>query len=146
MVIDQIIADLEEVKNNALSTQAIAVADWTRCGYFTRDGIYALLADVYLWKASIYGDEYCYDKVIEYSNVIRRNRENAPGNPNSFGAQTLDDDGWGLSPASSYYNQLFSENGNGQESLFELQFTNNEGLCVVYNRINNNANALRFLS
>lgn len=141
VVIDQIIADLEEVKNNALSTQAIAVADWTRCGYFTRDGIYALLADVYLWKASVYGDEYCYDKVIEYSNVIRRNRENAPGNPNSFGAQTLDDDGWGLSPASSYYNQLFSENGNGQESLFELQFTNNEGLCIVYNRINKNANA-----
>lgn len=141
VVIDQIIADLEEVKNNALSTQAIAVADWTRCGYFTRDGIYALLADVYLWKASVYGDEYCYDKVIEYSNIIRRNRENAPGNPNSFGAQTLDDDGWGLSPASSYYNQLFSENGNGQESLFELQFTNNEGLCIVYNRINKNANA-----
>ncbi len=141
VVIDQIIADLEEVKNNALSTQAIPVADWTRCGYFTRDGIYALLADVYLWKASIYGDEYCYDKVIEYSNVIRRNRENAPSNPNSFGAQTLDDDGWGLSPASSYYNQLFSENGNGQESLFELQFTNNEGLSIVYNRINNNANA-----
>lgn len=141
VVIDQIIADLEEVKNNALSTQAIPVADWTRCGYFTRDGIYALLADVYLWKASIYGDEYCYDKVIEYSNIIRRNRENAPSNPNSFGAQTLDDDGWGLSPASSYYNQLFSENGNGQESLFELQFTNNEGLCIVYNRVNKNANA-----
>ena len=141
VVIDQIIADLEEVKNNALSTQAIAVADWTRCGYFTRDGIYALLADVYLWKASVYGDEYCYDKVIEYSNVIRRNRKNAPGNPNSFGAQTLDDDGWGLSPASSYYDQLFSENGNGQESLFELQFTNNEGLCIVYNRVNKNSNA-----
>lgn len=141
VVIDQIIADLEEVKNNALSTQAIAVADWTRCGYFTRDGIYALLADVYLWKASVYGDEYCYDKVIEYSNVIRRNRENAPGNPNSFGTQTLDDDGWGLSPAQNYYNQLFSERGNGQESLFELQFTNNEGLSIVYNRINNNANA-----
>ena len=141
VVIDQIIADLEEVKNNALSTQAIAVADWTRCGYFTRDGIYALLADVYLWKASIYGDEYCYDKVIEYSNVIRRNRENAPGNPNGFGAQALDDDGWGLSPAYSYYDDLFSENGNGQESLFELQFTNNDGLCMAYNRVNNNANA-----
>lgn len=141
VVIDQIIADLEEVKNHALSTQSIPVADWTRCGYFTRDGIYALLADVYLWKASIYNDEYCYDKVIEYSNVIRRNRENAPGNPNGFGAQTLDDDGWGLSPAQNYYDLLFSENGNGQESLFELQFTNNEGLSVVFNRVNNNANA-----
>lgn len=141
VVIDQIIADLEEVKNHALATQALPVSNWTRCGYFTRDGIYALLADVYLWKASIYNDEYCYDKVIEYSNVIRRNRKNAPGNPNSFGAQTLDDDGWGLSPASSYYDQLFSENGNGQESLFELQFTNNEGLCIVYNRVNKNSNA-----
>jgi hypothetical protein len=72
IVIDQIIADLEEVKNNTLSSQAIN--DWTRCGYFTRDGLYALLADVYLWKASIYDDEYCYDKVIEYSNTIRNKR------------------------------------------------------------------------
>ena len=54
VVLDQIIADLEEVKNNTLSSQN--VSNWKRCGYFTRDGLYALLADVYLWKASSYGD------------------------------------------------------------------------------------------
>ena len=137
IVIDQIIADLEEVKNNTLSSQAIN--DWTRCGYFTRDGLYALLADVYLWKASIYDDEYCYDKVIEYSNTIRNNRKNILGamGPND---QALDDDGWKLSTATNYYN-MFDESGNSQESLFELQFTNNDGLCIVYNRTNNNTNA-----
>ena len=138
VVIDQIIADLEEVKNHTLSSQALA--DWTRCGYLTRDGVYALLADVYLWKASIYGDEYCYDKVIEYSNVIRNNRKNVPVRPSA--TQELDDDGWRLSTAYQYYDETFSENGNGQESLFELQYTNNEGLCKVFNRVDNKANAL----
>ena len=138
VVIDQIIADLEEVKNNTLSSQALT--DWTRCGYFTRDGVYALLADVYLWKASIYGDEYCYDKVIEYSNVIRNNRKNTFGRPSA--TQELDDDGWKLGTAYQYYDHTFSENGNGQESLFELQYTNNEGLCKVFNRVSNNANSL----
>ena len=140
IVLDQIIADLEEVKNNALSSQAIT--DWTRCGYFTRDGIYALLADVYLWKASIYGDEYCYDKCIECCEVIHNNRKNSLGFGNFGGAgQLVDDDGWGLNPSYNYY-ETFTETGNGSESLFELQFTNNEGLCIVYNRINNGANAL----
>ena len=137
IVIDQIIADLEEVKNNTLSSQAIN--DWTRCGYFTRDGLYALLADVYLWKASIYDDEYCYDKVIEYSNIIRNNRKNMLGAMGPNG-QALDDDGWKLNTAANYYN-MFDESGNAQESLFELQFTNNDGLCIVFNRTNNNTNA-----
>lgn len=141
VVIDQIIADLEEVKNNALSTQAIPISDWTRCGYFTRDGIYALLADVYLWKAAIYNDEACYDKCIECCDVIHNNRKNSSiqGIPGGAG-QTLEDDGWNLVPYNRYFD-LFTGNGNAQESLFELQFTNNEGLCIVYNKYRNNANA-----
>ena len=55
IVIDQIIADLEEVKNYTLSSQTITDRV-SRCGYFTRDGVYALLADVYLWKASVLGE------------------------------------------------------------------------------------------
>lgn len=139
-VIDQIIADLEEVKEHALATQT--VSDWTRCGCFTRDGIYALLADVYLWKASVMGDERCYDKCIECCNVIRAHRDIKGGFMGGPGAidEKLDDDGFNLN---SYYNyfDIFSEDGNDDESLLELQFTNNEGLCIVYNMYKNSNGA-----
>lgn len=137
VVIDQIIADLEEVKNYTLSSQMLN--DWTRCGYFTRDGLLALLADVYLWKASIFGDESCYDKCIACCDQIRMNRKNAAGN-GSFGMGTanLDDDGFDLNPYYLYFNPFYAT-GNDTESLLELQFTNNEGLGIVYNAHKNNS-------
>lgn len=143
-VIDQIIADLEEVKDYTLSSQSLS--DWTRCGYFTRDGIYALLADVYLWKASVYGDERCYDRCIECCDVIRANRDIKNGfMGGGFGSavETLDDDGFDLNSTSQYYNLFATEpsNGNDAESLFEIQFTDNTGLCNVYNMYANTRNA-----
>lgn len=141
VVLDQIIADLEEVKGYTLSSQMLT--DWTRCGYFTRDGVLALLADVYLWKASVYGDESCYDKCIACCNQIRANRENASGN-GGFGAfEDFDDDGFDLNKYYSYYNP-FTKNGNDSESLLELQFTNNEGLCIVYNMHKDNSTEPQF--
>lgn len=137
VVIDQIIADLEEVKNYTLASQN--VSGWQRVGYFTREGVYALLADVYLWKASIYGDESCYDKCIACCNAIRNSRSGSviPGQGGYGGLQALDDDGYGLNSYLNYYT-IFNTTGNDPESLFELQFTNNEGLCIVYNRSKNN--------
>lgn len=136
VVIDQIIADLEEAKNYTLSSQS--VTDWTRCGYFTRDGLLALLADVYLWKASVYGDEGCYDKCIACCEQIRLNRMNAGGGIFGSGAQQFDDDGYNLNMYYNYYN-LFNQDGNDQESLLELQFSTNEGLGIVYNMHKNNS-------
>lgn len=137
VVIDQIIADLEEVKGYTLSSQSITGPD--RCAYFTRDGVYALLADVYLWKASVFGDESCYDKCIACCNEIRKNRKSValPGNSYNGGLQQLDDDGYDLNTYNNYEN-IFLNGGNDSESLFELQFSNNEGLCMSYNRSKNN--------
>ncbi len=141
-VVDQIIADLEEVKDNLLSSQA--VTDWQRVGYFTRDAAYALLADVYLWKASVLGDEASYDNCIRCCDVIRRNRANDPKNQFGSMMSNLDDDGYSLNQYYSYYNPFQVGNnsaGNDQESLLELQFTNNEGLCNVYFKKENKATA-----
>lgn len=146
VVIDQIIADLEEVKDNVLSTQSLS--DWTRCGYFTRDGVYALLADVYLWKASIYGDINCYDKCIACCERIRVNREAASmgkGQGSMLPSMTeFDDDGFDLNPYYNYFDIFTTLGGNDDESLFELQSTNNEGLCIVYNKHKNNSNLPQF--
>lgn len=148
IIIDQLIADLEEVKGYTMSSQSLN--DWTRCGYFTRDGILALLADIYLWKASVLGDESSYDKCIACCDVIRANRMNSSFGNNrpggGFGggmgsaAASLDDDGYGLNPYYNYYN-VFGQQGNNQESLLELQYTDNTALCNVYYKTANTANA-----
>ncbi len=139
VVIDQIIADLEEVKDHTLSTQGIGAGDWTRYGYFTRDAVYALLADIYLWKAAVYNDEPSYDKVIQYADVIRKNRSNATGGMRpGFSMLSFDDDGWGLNPYYNYYD-LFAMGGNDAESIFELQQATNTGLSNVYYKLDNSA-------
>lgn len=130
VVLDQVIADLEEVKNYTLST-ANVVTQWEKMGKITRNGIYAILADAYLWRASILGTEADYDKCIECCNYIRDQRANAIGGTHSWGPQAVkDDDGWNLNDYKNYYNVF--EDASDDESLFELRFNSNTGLCNAY--------------
>lgn len=128
VVLDQIIADLEEVKDHALATQA--VSGWQRNGYFTRNGVYALLADVYLWKASIYNDEASYDKCIQCCNVIRKDRSTLFGGISS--PFSLDDDGFNLITYDNYSTIFIPTSNNSSESLFQIQNTDNTGICNVF--------------
>lgn len=140
VVIEQIIEDLEYAKDNVLITQS--ESGWKRTGYITRDAVYAMLADVYLWKASVLGDEESYDKCIECCNVVRYNRSKETAGFH-FGPNTerLDDDGFNLNSYRNYYN-VFAGQGNDPESIFEIQFNpTNEGLCNAYYKTKDASNA-----
>lgn len=137
VVLDQIIADLEEVKNNTLSTSNI-YTQWQKMGKITRNGVYAILADAYLWRASILGNESDYDKCIECCDYIRNQRSNATGGNSGFRPQATEDDGWNLNRASSYYSVF---NGKDDESLFELCYNDNTGLCNAYYKYKNSSSA-----
>lgn len=137
VVLDQIIADLEEVKNHTLSTSNI-YTQWQKMGKITRNGVYAILADAYLWRASILGNESDYDKCIECCDYIRNQRSNATGENSGFRPQATEDDGWNLNRASSYYSVF---NGKDDESLFELCYNDNTGLCNAYYKYKNSSSA-----
>ncbi len=137
VVLDQIIADLEEVKNHTLSTSNI-YTQWQKMGKITRNGVYAILADAYLWRASILGNESDYDKCIECCDYIRNQRSNATGGNSGFRPQATEDDGWNLNRASSYYSVF---NGKDDESLFELCYNDNTGLCNAYYKYKNSSSA-----
>lgn len=137
VVLDQIIADLEEVKNNTLSTSNI-YTQWQKMGKITRNGVFAILADAYLWRASILGNESDYDKCIECCDYIRNQRSNATGGNSGFRPQATEDDGWNLNRASSYYSVF---NGKDDESLFELCYNDNTGLCNAYYKYKNSSSA-----
>ena len=139
VVIDQIIADLEEAKGMVLSSAVIR--DGSDFNYFTSNGVLALLADVYLWKASIYGDEYCYDKCIECCDAIRATRQIQYGYQGSA-STLLDDGGFGLNLFNSYIDNFLPKRNTG-EFLFAISgIVNAEGICIVYHKNKDNSNAL----
>ncbi len=124
-VLDTCIADLEKVKDDAVRRY---YADDSNNAYrnssrITRQAIYALLADMYLWK----GD---YDKCIHYCDLVidfKRNqydemviRDGAPTDIALFGdIPMILDKPVGTTQCGNSYNSIFG-NGNSFESIFEI--------------------------
>ena len=139
VVLEQIISDLEDARYKTLSSQN-ASSGLERVGNFTRDGVLALLADVYLWKASVYNDLQAYNKCIDCCEQIRVNRS-AGSNGGGFRGNTVDfdDDGYSLGTYQNYYD-IFSNTNNG-EVLFSLWYSDNVGLCNMFHMYKNSSNA-----
>ncbi len=136
VVLDQIISDLEEVKNDALST-ANVTDNVQKYGCFTRNSIYALLADCYLWRASVNHSISDYKRCVELCDMIRDARGIAV--KRSSNSSQFDDDGYNLNLFRNYFRPFVS--GNDSESLLELQFNDNTGLCNAYYKSRSTSNA-----
>ena len=136
VVLDQIISELEEVKNDALSTANVK-DNVQKCGYFTRNSIYALLADCYLWRASVNHSILDYKRCVELCDMIRDARSVSVKRFNN--SSQFDDDGYNLNLFRNYYRPFST--GNDSESLLELQFSDNIALCNAYYKSRSTANA-----
>lgn len=126
-VLDSCIADLERVKDYAVRRYYAddSYNSYKNSSRITRPAIYALLADLYLWK----GD---YDNCIRYCDLVldfkRSQYEEMvlrDGNPNNialFGnIPMILDKPVGSITCGNSYNEIFGD-GNSFESLFELYF------------------------
>lgn len=113
------INDLEEAEAVALSSQGFK--DWRRCGLLTRDGIRAILADVYLWRASMNKSAADYQRCVDLCNeIIESKKQIAEENQVGRGqiSELLDD--FPLYKYQNAYKRNFIT-GNSMESVFELQ-------------------------
>ena len=132
-VLLQCIKDLEEAERNAISP--LAYTNWMRVGYLNRDGIDALMADIYLWLASVKNDNAYYKKSVEYCDKVIQSKQ-AQYRATDAGAG-LADDAFPLIEGRMMFNRLFVQQ-NGSESIFELQFdgrnNSNTGVCEMFNR------------
>lgn len=118
------IADLEEAEKNALSA---AASGWQRVGWINKEAIHSILADIYLWRASVMHNPEDYKKCVEYCDkVIESKRANHVQGP----METVLKE-YPLYDAGEAYNEIFI-NMNSEESIFELQSANNSGLCSYY--------------
>ena len=124
------IHDLEIAEKNAVS--ASAYTDWRRVGYLTRDGIDALLADIYLWRGSVMHSAADYEQAIAYSDKVIESKK--AQHVVGFGeVQTSE---YPLAEGRRMFNELFVQQ-NAEESIFELQYMGttssaNMGVCTHY--------------
>ena len=130
-VLDSIIIDLEKVKDDAVRRyyQDDSPNAYQNSSKITRWAIYALLADLYLWK----GDwdnciKYC-DLVIDFKKEQYKEMIEREGNVNNialFGdIPMILEKPVGSTVCGNAYNEIFGE-GNSFESIFELYFRSNQ--------------------
>ena len=135
-IIDQLIETLEEVvaNPNCLRSNSFTVNEWRRVGWFTRDAAMALLADVYLWRASVMHSTADYQKCADYCDLIIESKRQQ----HVRGRNEVEEKAYPLSDGNQAYRDIFVEQ-NAEESIFELQSTNNTGLCKRYYKVANNS-------
>ncbi len=106
IILDYMIADLKEAKQNAQSSYTGSNALAHNKGRFNRQSIRALLADIYLWKG-MYKE--CLDECNEFLDY------------NASLSRTSRNSGYSLVDPDFFFDEVFSR-GNSSESIFELQF------------------------
>ena len=125
------IADLEEAEKNALSA---AASGWQRVGWINKEGIHSLLADIYLWRASVKHSAEDYQKCIAYCDmVIESKKANHVQGPMEM---TLKE--YPLEDGNMAYQSIFG-NQNSEESIFELQNATGAINTYYYKYKNNNS-------
>lgn len=128
-VLDNCIADCQKALEHPLSPDAYS--DWRRVGLMTKDGINALLADMYLWRASMTDSVADYNKCIEYCDAVIQSKQ-AQYPQTDFGDNTSE---YPLIPGQNAYSSVFCQSGlslngggNSRESIFELQMDGSNDL------------------
>ena len=114
-VLNCCINDLKVAEQNALS--AAAFNDWRRVGYMTRDAIQALLADIYLWRASVKHSAADYQACIEYCDKVIASKKSQ----HLFTGGETEEKEYYLAQGPRMFERLFIDM-NAEESIFELQF------------------------
>lgn len=142
-VLQYCIDGLLEAEPNAMSADAYSGTNaWRNYGYITKDGIWAILADIYLWRASVNHSLEDYQQAIQYCDKVLESKKSQhvkydweledETNPyNLFNYQT-------------YYSQIFGTQ-NSEESIFELQYNDNVSLCQMYHKFKNNNSGYGYL-
>ena len=130
-VLDSLINDLERVKGDAVRrfyTDDSPNA-YQNSSRITRWAIYALLADLYLWKGDWDNSIRCCDVVIDFKRQQYKEMLEREGNVNNialFGDIPLIlEKPIGSTQCGNSYSEIFGQ-GNSFESIFELYFRANQ--------------------
>jgi hypothetical protein len=145
VVLQHCIDDLEEAAKSPLSPLSYGKSNWRRVGWLTSEGIYSILADIYLWRASVKNSADDYQKCIDYCNlVIESKQRNHVSTPSETKGRPYPALAEGCSRIASASNRLFGLQ-NDEESIFEIQSTGNAAVCKFFYKFKDNNSTGGFL-
>lgn len=125
------INDLEEAETGCYQYGVFGEGDWRNYGLFSKDAVNATLADIYLWRASMWSgtdksksEEY-YQKCIECVDKVLASHQ-AYYKKYHPRVQVSESNPYSLYDGRQAFYNIFGK-GNSEESILELQFngTNN---------------------
>lgn len=129
VVLQHCIDDLEEAAVNPIKAIGKTTSDWQRVGLMTDDAINTLLADIYLWRASVTHSQADYAQCIAYCDkVIQSKKDYREAHPRGYNQAKKE---YPLADAVDIYSELFVSQ-NAEESIFELQSRNNTAINKYY--------------
>lgn len=135
-VLDNLIADLERVQQDAVKRypESGRFSNEYQTGRITRDAIYAMLCEMYLWKKDYANCVRYADMVIESKRQRAREEEGTllSDMQQRFNGFPLQRENFSTSQFGRAYSYMFGE-GNSPESVFELTYMDND------NMLSNNA-------
>src|SRR5574344_1982213 len=135
-VLAKCISDLEIAEKFAIKSGAYGTNSWKNKGYITRDAVDAILADIYLWRASMNHSASDYQKCVEYCEKITAAKTAYyEANKTSDVVTDATTSQYPLEQTSNAFLNLFIT-GNADESIFEIQYdsskNSNERLAQMY--------------
>lgn len=138
------INDLVDAEQHILKSGAYGSGNWRNKGYFTRDAVDALLADIYLWRASMTHDANDYQKCVEYCDKVINAKDEYYRQSHNMSVSSDKSDIYHLTSNPTAQASIFGyTNGNSDESILEWQYdgtaNSNNALRNLYYMTGNSA-------
>ena len=123
------INDLKDALQHPLSSESTS-AGWRNTGLITKNAINAILADIYLWRASVHRSTADYQQAIAYCDAVidakkaqymnDDNTSSTGGSRRPGGNNFVENSDYPLIVGEEAYERIFID-GNSAESIFEIQ-------------------------
>lgn len=135
VVLQHCISDLEEAAKTPIDARGFGKSEWQRVGWMTNDAINSLLADIYLWMASVTHSQADYQQCVAYCDKVIESKRSQ----HVRGRNEVVEKEYPLCDAADMYGDLFVSQ-NAEESIYELQSRSNQAVCQYYYKYKNASN------
>lgn len=122
--------DLIAARQYIMKSGAYGYGDWRNRGYMTRDAVDALIADIYLWRASMTHSKSDYQEVVNYTEQIINAKDAYYNEHHTSNVISTAVDRYHLEEGDFQYDVFVK--GNSHESILEWQYngTNNSNTAL----------------
>ena len=123
VVLQHCLDDLQEARLYIMRSGAYGRNDWRNWGYMTRDAVDALMADIYLWRASMTHNNSDYQQAIVHADSVINAKHAYYEQYKEFDITQIEEDIYHLEEGLTAFPVIFNTNlGNSHESILEWQY------------------------